>query len=144
MIEPLKIYCVGGAVRDQLLGLAVQDRDWVVVGSTPEDMVARGFKPVGKDGQLPNRVVETANSKPAFEPNVLPGTVADYRFREGRGGHVFDDASGPFGMLELANLDWVVDEGRAHQNELVSVVVTKVLQTTAGRMIFAKLENNHR
>jgi len=49
MTEPLKIYCVGGAVRDQLLGLPVQDRDWVVVGSTPEDMVARGFKPVGKD-----------------------------------------------------------------------------------------------
>ncbi len=42
-------YCVGGAVRDQLLGIPVQDRDWVVVGSTPEDMVARGFKPVGKD-----------------------------------------------------------------------------------------------
>jgi len=37
----------------------------------------------------------------------------------------------------------VVDDGRAHQNEQVSVVVTKVLQTTAGRMIFAKLENNH-
>lgn len=47
--NPLKIYCVGGAVRDQLLGLPVQDRDWVVVGSTAEDMVARGFKPVGKD-----------------------------------------------------------------------------------------------
>ena len=46
--EP-KIYCVGGAVRDRLLGLPVQDRDWVVVGSTPEDMVAQGFRPVGKD-----------------------------------------------------------------------------------------------
>ena len=44
-----EIYCVGGAVRDGLLGLAVQDRDWVVVGSTPEAMVARGFQPVGKD-----------------------------------------------------------------------------------------------
>ncbi len=46
--EP-KIYCVGGAVRDRLLGLTVQDHDWVVVGSTPEDMVANGFQPVGKD-----------------------------------------------------------------------------------------------
>ena len=36
-------------MRDQLLGLPVQDRDWVVVGSTPEDMVAQGFQPVGKD-----------------------------------------------------------------------------------------------
>lgn len=46
--EP-KIYCVGGAVRDRLLGLPVQDHDWVVVGSTPEDMIERGFQPVGKD-----------------------------------------------------------------------------------------------
>ena len=44
-----KIFCVGGAVRDRLLGLAVQDHDWVVVGSTPEEMVAQGFQPVGKD-----------------------------------------------------------------------------------------------
>ena len=47
--DSLKIYCVGGAVRDRLLGLPVQDRDWVVVGSTPEEMAARGFQPVGKD-----------------------------------------------------------------------------------------------
>lgn len=44
-----KTYCVGGAVRDALLALPVHDRDWVVVGSTPEDMVAQGFLPVGKD-----------------------------------------------------------------------------------------------
>jgi tRNA nucleotidyltransferase (CCA-adding enzyme) len=40
---------VGGSVRDRLLGLAVQDHDWVVVGSTPEEMVAQGFQPVGRD-----------------------------------------------------------------------------------------------
>ena len=40
---------VGGAVRDALLGLPIQDRDWVVVGGTPEELVARGFLPVGKD-----------------------------------------------------------------------------------------------
>ena len=45
----MKFYSVGGAVRDELLGLAVQDRDYVVVGATPEEMVAQGFKPVGKD-----------------------------------------------------------------------------------------------
>ncbi|MBS0595921.1 MAG: multifunctional CCA addition/repair protein, partial [Proteobacteria bacterium] len=45
----MQIYMVGGAVRDRLLGLPVQDRDWVVVGATPEDMVARGFVPVGRD-----------------------------------------------------------------------------------------------
>ncbi|MEZ5607889.1 MAG: multifunctional CCA addition/repair protein [Burkholderiaceae bacterium] len=45
----MQIYMVGGAVRDRLLGLPVQDRDWVVVGATPEDMAARGFVPVGRD-----------------------------------------------------------------------------------------------
>ena len=45
----MKIYAVGGAVRDALLGLAVHDRDWVVVGSTPEAMAALKFTPVGKD-----------------------------------------------------------------------------------------------
>ena len=45
----MQIYLVGGAVRDALLGLPVQDRDWVVVGATPEQMVALGYLPVGKD-----------------------------------------------------------------------------------------------
>ena len=49
MQNDAKIYCVGGAVRDRLLGLTVQDHDWVVVGSTPEAMVEQGFQPVGKD-----------------------------------------------------------------------------------------------
>jgi len=45
----MKIYAVGGAVRDELLGLPVADRDYVVVGATTEEMVAQGFRPVGKD-----------------------------------------------------------------------------------------------
>ena len=45
----MKIYSVGGAVRDELLGLPVADRDYVVIGATPEQMVAQGYKPVGKD-----------------------------------------------------------------------------------------------
>ncbi|RZI43458.1 multifunctional CCA addition/repair protein [Herbaspirillum sp. HC18] len=45
----MKTYVVGGAVRDALLGLPVQDHDHVVVGATPEQMIARGFRPVGKD-----------------------------------------------------------------------------------------------
>lgn len=44
----MKIYLVGGAVRDGLLGLKTKDRDWVVVGATPEQMVARNFRPVGR------------------------------------------------------------------------------------------------
>ena len=45
----MKIYMVGGAVRDALLGLPVQDRDWVVIGATPEQMLAEGYLPVGRD-----------------------------------------------------------------------------------------------
>lgn len=45
----MRTYVVGGAVRDALLGLPVKDRDWVVVGATPDEMLARGFRPVGKD-----------------------------------------------------------------------------------------------
>ena len=45
----MKSYIVGGAVRDTLLGLPVSDHDWVVVGATPEEMTAAGFRPVGKD-----------------------------------------------------------------------------------------------
>jgi len=45
----VRVYLVGGAVRDELLGLPVKERDYVVVGATAEEMVAKGFKPVGKD-----------------------------------------------------------------------------------------------
>lgn len=45
----MKIYLVGGAVRDALLGFAVKDRDWVVVGASPELLLKKGFIPVGKD-----------------------------------------------------------------------------------------------
>ena len=44
----LDVFLVGGAVRDELLGLPVKDRDWVVVGSTPAEMEARRFRPVGR------------------------------------------------------------------------------------------------
>jgi tRNA nucleotidyltransferase (CCA-adding enzyme) len=45
----MQIYAVGGCVRDELLGLPVQDRDWVVVGATPAQMIDAGYLPVGKD-----------------------------------------------------------------------------------------------
>lgn len=45
----MKTYLVGGAVRDALLGLPIKDRDWVVVGATPEALIAQGYQPVGKD-----------------------------------------------------------------------------------------------
>jgi tRNA nucleotidyltransferase (CCA-adding enzyme) len=45
----MKIYQVGGSIRDKLLGIPVVDRDWLVVGSTPEEMLALGYKQVGRD-----------------------------------------------------------------------------------------------
>jgi tRNA nucleotidyltransferase (CCA-adding enzyme) len=45
----MEVFLVGGAVRDELLGRPVRERDWVVVGSTPEEMLRLGFRPVGRD-----------------------------------------------------------------------------------------------
>ena len=49
MASEVQIYLVGGAVRDRLLGVSAPDRDWLVVGSTPKEMVDLGYEPVGKD-----------------------------------------------------------------------------------------------
>jgi len=48
-VNSSQIYLVGGAIRDRLLGLEVTDKDWVVVGSSPQEMADQGFVPVGKD-----------------------------------------------------------------------------------------------
>ena len=45
----MKVFLVGGAVRDELLGRSITERDWVVVGSSPEELIASNFQPVGKD-----------------------------------------------------------------------------------------------
>ena len=45
----MKIYLVGGALRDKFLNIPIKDKDYVVVGGTPEEMVKKGFKPIGKD-----------------------------------------------------------------------------------------------
>ncbi len=47
--QPVRIYRVGGSVRDELLGRPGSDTDWVVVGATPEIMIASGYRPVGRD-----------------------------------------------------------------------------------------------
>lgn len=49
VVDGLEVYVVGGAVRDQLLGVPAGDRDWVVVGAEPQEMTRRGFVPVGGD-----------------------------------------------------------------------------------------------
>ena len=45
----MKVYKVGGAVRDSIMGVESSDTDWVVVGSSPEEMLSNGFSPIGKD-----------------------------------------------------------------------------------------------
>ena len=48
-MDKLTNYLVGGAVRDELLGLPVADRDFVVIGASVEEMISNGFMPVGRD-----------------------------------------------------------------------------------------------
>src|SRR3546814_19194119 len=64
--RPMDIYLVGGAVRDRLLGLAPGDNDFVVVGETPDTMLAAGFNPVGRD--LPVFLHPQTNEEHALAP----------------------------------------------------------------------------
>ena len=96
----MKIYAVGGAVRDELLGLPVQDRDYVVVGATPEEMVKLGFKPVGKE----------------FPVFLHPGTHEEYALARterkiARGYHGFEFYAAPEVTLEqdLARRDLTIN-----------------------------------
>lgn len=69
------------------------------------------FKPWDGTG-LPASAKQLPNNVPAKNAPSPLGAIADYRMLEGKGLHAFDFARGPFGMLELANLEWVSDEGR--------------------------------
>ena len=85
----VKIYLVGGAVRDALLGRPVKERDWVVVGATPEEMTAQGFRPVGKD--FPVFLHPRTNEEHA---------LARTERKSGRGYHGFTFHTGPEVTLE--------------------------------------------
>jgi len=96
----VKAYVVGGAVRDELLGLPVADRDWVVVGATPEDMARLGYRPVGKD----------------FPVFLHPGTHEEYALarterKSGRGYKGFTVYAAPDVTLEadLARRDLTIN-----------------------------------
>ncbi|MEO5786756.1 MAG: multifunctional CCA addition/repair protein [Casimicrobiaceae bacterium] len=85
----MQTYRVGGAVRDELLGRDVADRDWVVVGATPEMMVASGYRPVGRD----------------FPVFLHPETHEEYALarterKHGRGYHGFEFFASPDVTLE--------------------------------------------
>ncbi|HET7595607.1 MAG TPA: multifunctional CCA tRNA nucleotidyl transferase/2'3'-cyclic phosphodiesterase/2'nucleotidase/phosphatase [Burkholderiales bacterium] len=96
----MKIYTVGGAVRDELLGLPVKDRDYVVVGATPDEMVRLGYKPVGRE----------------FPVFLHPVTHEEYALarterKVGRGYHGFEFYAAPDVTLEqdLARRDLTIN-----------------------------------
>ncbi|MFN7085165.1 MAG: multifunctional CCA tRNA nucleotidyl transferase/2'3'-cyclic phosphodiesterase/2'nucleotidase/phosphatase [Burkholderiales bacterium] len=96
----MKIYAVGGAVRDELLGLPVKDRDYVVVGASPEQMLELGFKPVGRD----------------FPVFLHPQTHEEYALarterKVGKGYHGFEFHAAPDVTLEqdLARRDLTIN-----------------------------------
>ncbi|MFT4194049.1 multifunctional CCA addition/repair protein, partial [Ottowia sp.] len=117
----MRIYMVGGAVRDRLLGLPVQDHDWVVVGATPEQMVERGFVPVGRD----------------FPVFLHPGTHEEYALarterKNGRGYRGFTVHASPEVTLAedlarrdltinsiAASADWAVAGGQKDSESLI-------------------------
>src|SRR5215469_8149812 len=85
----MKIYLVGGAVRDRLLGLVIKDRDYVIVGATPEELLRLGYKPVGKD----------------FPVFLHPQTKEEYALarterKTGKGYHGFEFFAAPGVTLE--------------------------------------------
>ena len=129
---------VGGAIRDMLLGLSVQDHDWVVVGSTPEELVALGYLPVGKD----------------FPVFLHPMTKEEYALarterKTARGYHGFEVLAAPDVTLEqdlsrrdltinsiaaCARIDWATDPFDADLEALIDPfggerdIQTKVLR----------------
>jgi len=85
----MKIYLVGGAVRDKILGIPVKDRDYLVVGSTPEEMIELGYKPIGKN----------------FPVFLHPKTNEEYALartekKTGKGYHGFEFFTSPTVTLE--------------------------------------------
>ena len=107
----MQTYLVGGAVRDELLGLDVKDRDWVVVGATLEQMRAQGFRQVGAD----------------FPVFLHPRTQEEYALarterKQGRGYHGFTVYSAPDVTLEqdLQRRDLTINAmARAENGELI-------------------------
>src|SRR5512144_2982769 len=111
MRQPVQIYRVGGSVRDELLGRPDSDRDWVVVGATPETMLASAYKPVGRD----------------FPVFLHPDTGEEYALarterKHGRGYRGFEFFASPDVTLEedLARRDLTINAmARAEDGTLI-------------------------
>ena len=123
----MKIYIVGGAVRDRLLGLVPGDRDYVVVGASPEQMIAAGYKPVGKD----------------FPVFLHPQTHEEYALarterKTGHGYHGFSCYAAPDVTLEedLARRDLTI-------NAMAEDAEGKVIDPYGGQQDLAKKRLRH-
>ena len=96
----MEVYLVGGAVRDEQLGLPVKERDWCVVGASPDDLLSKGYRQVGKD----------------FPVFLHPETKEEYALarterKTGRGYHAFEFQTSPDVTLEedLARRDLTIN-----------------------------------
>ncbi len=119
----MKIYVVGGALRDELLGLSVRDRDYVVVGATPEQMAKQGYRPVGRD----------------FPVFLHPQTQAEYALarterKTARGYHGFQFYYAPDVTLEqdLARRDLTIN-AMARELDAKGLPVGPVIDPFNGR-----------
>ena len=107
----MEVYLVGGAVRDELLGLPVTERDWVVIGASPEQMKSQGYKAVGKD----------------FPVFIHPHSKEEYALarterKKGRGYHGFEVHASPDVSLEedLHRRDLTINAiAKSEANELI-------------------------
>lgn len=120
----MKVYLVGGAVRDTLLGYPIQERDWVVIGSTPEEMLAKGFIKVGK----------------AFPVFLHPETKEEYALgriekKVGQGYYGFECDFSPTVTLEedLSRRDLTIN-AMAIEYEHLSEIQTKLIDPFQGRL----------
>ncbi len=123
----MKIYVVGGALRDELLGLSVRDRDYVVVGATPEQMAKQGYRPVGRD----------------FPVFLHPHTQAEYALarterKTARGYHGFQFYYAPDVTLEqdLARRDLTIN-AMARELDAKGLPVGPVIDPFNGRVDLA-------
>lgn len=111
----MKIYKVGGAVRDRLLGRPVHDTDWVVVGATPDELTARGYLPVGRD----------------FPVFLHPETREEYALArtERKSGH------GYRGFTVLTSPDVTLEEDLSRRDLTINSIASKADDTSPAGLI---------